>query len=205
MADRDASELGRCPECLVLEGRHAHDCVTGDKAFEAYEAARQHPTTPTPEPVESVGEVTRLEDDERDAYDAAKTWLHYRTRPTMATKTEACKLVVMLVERVAALRSEIADLRGKLERAERERNDAIIERNCAQMMAELDRAERDAATARATELERLLRTIVATCGAANHGMQCTCTICQAFGASIAAARKHLSTLPGSEETPDAQG
>jgi hypothetical protein len=41
-------ELGRCHECLVLEGRHAHDCVTGGKAFEAYEALHAKPASAPP-------------------------------------------------------------------------------------------------------------------------------------------------------------
>lgn len=105
------------------------------------------------------------------------------------------------------LADEVATLRAKLTEAERGRDEAVKLKEDFKGVAERTveetravAAERDAATARAAEAERLLEDVVATCGAANHGMQCTCALCQRFGAACDAARSHLQSLKAKEPT-----
>lgn len=213
MADRDATTA--CKRCLG-DGYATCQCDWGAVMDDA--RFQPHPTTPTPEPacdctmidtdawacrdcgkpvaepVASVGEVTAEEAREAlgDAHAAASP----------ARRDRGFMIALRYIAQTAALRSEIADLRGKLERVERERVDALS--------YALDVVgERDAATSRATELERLLRESYEHLVKRGPPGDYACEECQPGSPMLKGdgwqcmyhrARKHLSTLPGSKES-----
>lgn len=226
-------------------------------ALEAFHARQQHPTTPTPEPVASVGESAPNAWDCRWCQSVHvnatgrcdATGAEIALQAHLDAAREACT-PEMLAAADGYLHVVIADLRGKLERADRERVDAergldrrvqrmgelLAERDAAtaratkheqlyeQTMGELGRAHgendrmREAARqreetfakerSRATEAERLLRDIVekqdAVIAAARQRMSEerqteVSDATKACSLAIHAARKHLSTLPGSKD------